>query len=785
MTFYIFLTGIIGLLLALLFYYLGVRRKRKRLLELLQLRLFLVRLPFNPPKEGQQVKEEINLSEQLFSTLIAFKKPIVFEIAVPYIGEEIHFYVAIPQELVEVLPKSIHSIWPDADVRMVEEYNVFNHYGVSAGAFLVQKSRFILPIRTYQEMNADTFLPILGGLTKVNEVGEGAGIQFIIKPAKSHYKKTVMSALNMLKKGAKFSEILKHPLSISLKDFIEAWNVKNEEETKKEKIIDELAVKALESKINKPFFEVNVRLVASASNQFQLDNLMNSLIEGFSQFGAPYRNEFKIVRPRNPRKLLHQFSFREFDKSQVLVLNSEELASIFHFPTTFTQIPKVRHLKSREAPPPPNIPKEGVLIGISDFRGEKKEIRISDVDRRRHIYIIGQTGTGKSTLLINMALDDIKKGKGVAVLDPHGDLVENILGLVPKEYFEKVIYFDPGDLSRPIGMNMLEYNFERPEEKTFIVNEMIEIFDKLYDLKVTGGPMFEQYMRNALLLLMEDAPNEPATLIEVPRVFTDEDYRARKLERIKNPVVVDFWEKEAERATGEISLANVAPYVTSKFNNFIANDYMRPIVGQLKSAFDFREIMDQGKILLVNLSKGKLGDINANLLGMIFIGKILKAALSRVDTEESKRRDFYLYVDEFQNFSTDSIAIILSEARKYRLNLILAHQFIAQLLEKIRDAVFGNVGSIISFRVGSQDAEFLEKQFQPVFKAQDLINLDNFNAYVKLLIYGEVGKPFNIKTIPAPKGDFEQARRLRELSHLKYGRPREEIENEIYERLRS
>jgi len=291
-------------------------------------------------------------------------------------------------------------------------------------------------------------------------------------------------------------------------------------------------------------------------------------------------------------------------------------------------------------------------------------------------------------------------------------------------------------------------------------------------------------MRNALLLLMEDAPNEPATLLEVARVFTDADFRQRKLSRISNPIVVDFWEKEAVKAGGEASLANMTPYITSKFNNFTSNDYMRPIIGQPKSAFNFRQVMDEGKILLVNLSKGKIGEINANLLGMIITGRILMAALSRVDLSENKRRDFNLYIDEFQNFTTESIATILSEARKYALNLTMAHQFVAQLTEKIRDAVFGNVGSIISFRVGAQDAEFLVKQFEPVFSENDLVNIDNFNAYVKILIAGQTSRPFNIKTLVPERGDRETADRIKEMSRSRYGRDRQEVEVEILKRLR-
>ena len=469
-----------------------------------------------------------------------------------------------------------------------------------------------------------------------------------------------------------------------------------------------------------------------------------------------------------------------------MILSSEEIASFYHLPISQTETPRIKWLKSKEAFPPSDLPAKGTLLGKSAFRGDIKPVYVTDEDRRRHIYMIGQTGTGKSTLLGNLIIEDIESGKGAAIIDPHGGLVESVLGHIPNERLDDLIYFDPGDLSRPIGLNMLDFNFNRPEEKTFIVNEMQSIFNKLF-IAETMGPMFEQYMRNALLLLMEDMPNEAATLIEVPRVFTDVEYRRKKLSRIQNPVVVDFWEKEAIKAGGEASLANMTPYITSKFNNFIANDYMRPIIGQPKSAFNFRAAMDEGKILLINLSKGRIGDINAGLLGMIFTGKILMAALSRVDIpDEKQRRDFYLYIDEFQNFTTDSIATILSEARKYRLSLTIAHQFIAQLEEKIRDSVFGNVGSQIVFRVGVQDAEFLVKQFEPVFDMNDLINIDNLNAYAKILINGQTSKPFNIKieTTSWAGGDHELAEKLKEYSRMKYGRDRQEIEEGIYKRLR-
>ena len=755
------------------FFVLKILRK-KRLSQNLNLKLLLIRLSQKQPKDfsnegksGSDWKDEINRSAQLFGILAGLKSPFVFEAAVHHIGEEIHFYCAVPRESIEFVSRQIEGLWEEASVELIDDYNIFNSAAGAAtsGIYLKQKLSYALPIRAYVEANIDTFAPILSGLSKINEVGEGAAIQLLIKPVPASAKKSILQIIDNLKKGMKLDDILKAG-ALKFKDIKKAINPEKE---KSEKVVDDESIKALELKISKPLLSVNLRVLVSGASQYQVDAILESIVGGFSQFSAPRRNEFKIIKPRNPKNLIYQFSFREFDDSQSMILNTEELASLFHLPSSSTEIPKIKWLKSKEAVAPANLPKSGILIGETSFRGEHKPVYLTEDDRRRHIYIIGQTGVGKSTLMTNMATDDIKNGKGVAIIDPHGDLIEKILGAIPKERVDDVIVFDPSDIRRSLGMNMLEYNFNKPEEKTFIVNEMFNILDKLYDMKTVGGPMFEQYTKNAILLLMEDAINEPATLMNIPRVFTDVDFRNEKLSRIKNPVVIDFWEKEAAKATGEHSLANMAPYITSKFNNFIANDYVRPIISQAKSAFDFRKVMDEGKILLVNLSKGKIGDINANLLGMIITGKILMAALSRVDMPEDQRRDFNLYIDEFQNFTTDSISTILSEARKYRLNLIMAHQFIAQLTEKIRDAVFGNVGSIISFRVGATDAEFLVKQFAPVFNENDLVNIDNFNAYAKILINGQTSKPFNIKTLLPEKGDREIGDKIKEISRLKYG----------------
>lgn len=769
------------------FYYFHKKNSTKRLSQELEIKLFSIQLPRTDKKESGSVKEEIAKFEQLLSGLSSSGIPIVFETAVRHIGENIHFYVGAHRSVGDAVVKQIQGIWPDAQVQAVDDYNPFNPSGVSIGAYVAEKELFALPLKTYQEIEGDAFGPILNGLSKLDEIGEGAAIQVILKPAESHYKKAIGKNINLLKKGAALADILKTGLKPSFADIKDAFAPKQKEE--KEKIIDETAIKALEMKMAKQLFKVNLRIVASGRTLMHADGILDGITFGFAQFGAPARNSLKVVKPRKTEELIYQYSFRHFDESAAMILNTEEIASLFHLPIFTTETPRIKWLKSKEAAPPSNLPLNGLLIGQNIFRGQKKPVFILEDDRRRHLYVVGQTGTGKSTLIYNMAAEDIRNGKGVAIIDPHGELIQSLLGAIPEERFEDVIIFDPGDIERPIGLNMLEYDFGKPEQKTFIVNEMVSILDRLYDLKTTGGPMFEQYMKNALLLLMEDASpsagGEPATLVEMPRIFSDADYRERKLNRIQNPVVIDFWTKEAVKAGGEAALANMTPYVTSKFNNFIANDYIRPIIGQTKSAFNFREIMDSGKILLVNLSKGRIGDINASLLGMIITGRILMAALSRTDIpEQEKRRDFYLYIDEFQNFTTDSISTILSEARKYRLNLIMAHQFIAQLTEKIRDAVFGNVGSIVTFRVGSQDAEFLVKQFEPVFNQNDLINIDNLNAYVKLLINGSTSRPFNMEIPLNYVANPERVQQLKELSRLKHGKNRQEVEMEILKRLR-
>lgn len=758
---------------------------------------------------NEEWKEEILAMEQLLASLAVLKRhlpwwqkllyeipQIVFEIANPSASEEIFFYLAMPKRFCESVEKQVHSFFPHAVIERISDYTIFSPGSETAVATLELTSGSALPLKTYRELGVDPLNEISNSLSRLATVAEGGAIQIVLAPAPKHFRKTGRHIAQKMQEGKRladahpdsFTQTMGKSLGQGLNKAIYTKQENEEQKAKAEKPVsltpeEQELVKAIDNKASQAAFSVNIRLLASAATKERAEEILAHIENAFSQFENPEVNSFRVKKRTKEKQAAYDFIFRNFNEDVTMVLSVKELASIFHFPISTTETPKIKWLKAGAAPPPINIPKDGILLGFNEYRGAKSEIRITDNDRRRHMYVIGQTGVGKSNYLQEMAKRDAQNGKGFCFIDPHGDAIEDILTAIPKERAEDVIVFDPADVERPIGLNMLEYDPAHPEQKTFVINEMIGIFDQLYDLKATGGPMFEQYMRNAMLLIMED-PESGSTLVEISKVLADEDFRRYKLSKCTNPIVHDFWTKEAEKAGGEAALANMVPYITSKLTAFISNDMMRPIIAQQKSTINFREVMDQGKIILINLSKGKIGEINARLLGMVVVGKILMAALSRVDQPENERRDFYLYLDEFQNVTTNSIAQILSEARKYRLILLLAHQFIGQLKEEISKAVFGNVGSLVAFRVGPEDAEFLEKQFAPVFSANDLVNVDNYQCFARLLMNNELTKPFNMKTFPPTSGKQDIANAMKELSRLRYGRDARLVNHEIMERLK-
>ena len=624
----------------------------------------------------------------------------------------------------------------------------------------------------------------------MKDLGEGAAFQMIISPPQESIHKEFRYALDKMRRGEKLKDayapgIGKAMLKVG-KELI--FGVKKPEDENPDKKVDQsFYIENITKKLDSMIMQASFRLITSAGTKDRAEALLMSLESTFNQFDDPDGNGFLFerVRDRDMQEFLYNFSYRIPDENKALPLNLHELGVVFHFPIGVTSTPQLKEAKSGQAPAPyTETGESSVLLGINNYRGAENKVYFGKDDRVRHMYVIGQTGTGKTNILKNMIIQDIQNGDGCCFIDPHGSDIQDILANVPPERADDVIYFDPASISRPMGLNMLEYDINHPEQKTFVVDEMISIFNKLFDMKATGGPMFEQYFRNATMLALED-PESGSTLLDISRVLSDEEFRNMKLSKSKNPVVNQFWQKVAGKAGGEASLANIVPYITSKFDVFLSNEIMRPIIAQEKSAFKMREVMDQKKILLVNLSKGRLGEINAGLIGLIIVGKILMAALSRVDSYGQKLNDFYLYIDEFQNITTNSISQILSEARKYRLSLNLANQYISQIEETIRNAVFGNVGSMAVFRVDASDAEFLKNRFEPTVTEQDIIKLDNFNCYVRLLVKGVPVKPFNIRTLKASEGRPEIADQLKELSSLKFGRPREEVEAEVAKRYAS
>lgn len=746
-------------------------------------------------KSLQEIQEDISVAETLFATIGGLraerglgawlrgrKDHFAFEVVSR--NGLVEFYVAAPRRYEEYITQQVQALHPNAHVEDVQDYNIFRPTGAIVGGYLRLRRHHLFPIKTYRQIEADPLEALTGALSKVEKT-EGAAVQFVVRSAKREWRKRGTRVAREMAKGKSAEEALGSTGVVGAVVGTSAPKPKPGEAPPPQRVLSPLEQemqKAIQEKGSKAGLDVNVRVVVSAADEPAAQGLLANIMDTFGQYNLyEFGNSFTKVAPADRHGFVRDFIFRSFRERYGFVLGAHEAASLFHFPLPSSEAPNIRWLAARKAPPPVNMPAEGIVLGEVEYRGEKGVVRIKRGDRRRHMYIIGKSGSGKSVFIENMALQDIANGDGVCVIDPHGDLVEHILEQMPEERVDDVVVFDPSDLERPIGLNMLEVQSE--EQQDFAAQEMIAIFYKLFPPEMIG-PMFEHNMRNVMLTLMAD-PEEGGTIAEIPRMFSDADFQKQWVAKVKDPVVRAFWEKEMAK-TSDFHKSEMLGYLISKVGRFVENGMMRNIIGQRKSGFDLRQIMDDKKILLVNLSKGKTGEVNANLLGLIIVSRLQMAALSRADLPEDKRHDFYLYIDEFQNFITDSIATILSEARKYRLDLIIAHQYMGQLVQnndtKIRDAVIGNVGTMALFRIGIDDAEVLEKEFAPTFNAFDLINVEQYTAYIKLLIDNTAAKPFNMKTIPPKKGDPELAAALKELSRFKYGRDRATVEAEILER---
>lgn len=814
-----FITGGILLLvsggLVAIYFYKRSTTYKKQIERSLKIVPLMIRVPREMGSKEQQVKnrddrdvgrEIISFMETFYANLSAIYKRgvkdvhhnllygqrhITLEIVAK--EKEIFFYIGVPITLLDMVEKMLASQYPDAAIEEAEEHNIFSKdwkkIGI-CGGYLKLNKPFIYPIKTYKNIEAEPLESITNTLGKL-ETGEGAAIQVLIRPVhsrKSQKGRVVVKKSQTQSQGGFMGEVVG---AVMAKD-----QAPGPQQPVKLTAMEEEVNKAIEEKAGKPAFETVIRFVVSTGTPHKGEVILSELQGAFAQFNDQNLNGFRFRREQNIDKLVTDYIFRFFEHKLFSVkrlffgkvighkniLNTEELASIFHLPNFLISSPGIKWLPAKRVETPVNLPQEGTLLAKTSFRGQEEVVRLAENDKRRHVYILGQTGTGKTTTMLNMVIDDIQHGKGVAYIDPHGDAIDEILSKIPKERAEDVVVFDAGDIERPMGLNIFEA--KTVEQKDLVIQEALQILYRLYDPQHTGqifGPRFDHWLRNAALTLMADP--EGGTFIEVPKVFSDDKFLAHKLKYVEDPVVRSFWIDEIGK-TSDYHKSEMMGYFIGKFGAFMTNTTLRNIIGQPKSSLNLREIMDSGKILLVNLSKGRIGELNMRLLGMIFVVKLQMAAMSRADISEDERRDFYLYVDEFQNFLTESFAQILSEARKYKLSLVVANQFIGQLTDEIKGAVFGNVGTIISFRVGPEDAEFMAKQFEPVFTQQDLINIENYNAAIRLIINGIPSRPFNIIGFP-PLGvsDPSVGKAIRELARLKYARPREVVDKEVLARM--
>ncbi len=765
----------------------------------IDMRLYEITLPEpENEKDNTDFKALITSMEQFYAGMhsIADTKKnkerahFSLEIVLANNTDHIVFYAAVPADKASLLEKHVLGVHAKARLNEVpDDYNIFSEDrgGVSA-SYGVLKNYEVFPIKTFDTFDHDPLNILINVFTKLKRTGEGAAIQMTIMPNDEEYVDHFHHVLKEVKQGTSVKEAMRGALGKLAAGFgtfaMDLISGKSNKEKGEEKKIDDEAIGYIQEKVKRPIMGTTLRIVASGQTKERADNIRAEIESGFNQFTESHRNgiEFKKVTDSHMGSFLHEFTYRMFDKNMVMPLNFTELATVFHFPYDIENSPQLKQAKAAGSPAPIEMgdiqtDDDGVLLGYNSYRGITTPIFMRTEDRMRHLYVIGQTGVGKSGILRTMIAQDIAKGRGCCFIDPHGNDIQDILSYVPKDRIDDVIYFDPAYTPRPMALNMLEFDPRFPEQKTMVIDSLMSVFNQLFDLKTSGGPLFEQYFKNSAMLVM-DHPESGNTLLEITRVLADKAFRDMKLSHCKNPIVKQFW-KSAEETTGESGLQNYVPYVTSKFDPLISNEFLRPIIVQENSVLNMRDIMDNKKILLVNLSKGRLGELNANLIGMILVMKFQMAALSRADSYGKKVEDFFLYIDEFQNVTTPAISSILSEARKYRLSLNLAHQYISQLQDDIKGAVFGNVGSKACFRVSPEDAEFMQKQFEPVFTSTDIMKLDNRNAYMAMLYKGQPVKPFNIVTADNPPSNTQIVPLLKELSYLRYGRDRDEVEAEI------
>lgn len=790
-------------------------------------------------------KEVLAIGEQLFSLMSEYAKDQKitnfyggerFSLEMVNINQEIKFWLACSSDTAEVVERQIVAIYSKAHIVRLTKLDFFKENTVPHSQELSLNLRYELPFKTFRLIDGDplnTLTNALGGVSK----SESVAIQLIVTPVKDWWQKKPRMLASKINQGfnpkdvlfpesPKISKILWKAIKGFVGSFFKSSGDDKDKPSKdREQSLDlsgkkqniqltpqqQEIIKKLEEKASRPGFLFTLRIVASASSEARAKQIVEGVIPAFQIFDIKPFNGFKKVKSQVKESTLN-FLMRSHSYDPKQILNTEEINSIWHLPNYLTQTPNIKWLLSRRPAIPLNIPQDeegNVYIGQAVSRGQTKDCYLKQEDRFRHIYSLGGSGSGKTVEMISIALQDIEMGNGICFVDPHGEGVDDILRRMPEHRMEDVVLFSPSITDLPMGLNMLETDPLKPTQKTLVIDTLFTIWDKLYDLKKTGGPMFENYMKNSMRLVMSH-PESGSTLMEISKVLSDEDFRSFKLAMCDEPEVVDFWEKEATKAGGEASLENMVPYITSKLAPFVTNDFLKPMIGQQQSAINWRQAMDNNKIILVSLSKGMIGENSAYLVGMVILGGLLMAGMGRSDglkynmdgtTSDvipDQRPPFFVYVDEMQNFLFDAIPKALEEIRKYKVGFYLAHQFIKQVVvqgdERIKDSIMSNCATKFIYRCSSDDAGYLEKEFSPL-SIQDIANPEARTYNAILLVDGQRTTPFNIqakfpiftdildKNYPERINLGEEKRKkIINMSKQKYGKPREEVEAEIKDR---
>jgi hypothetical protein len=714
-----------------------------------------------------------------------------FEVA--SIDGQIRFYAWVPRTLRSFVEGQIYSQYPSVQIRVADEDYVKHEskHSVIYSSEITLIDSEVLPIKTFQNFEVDPLAGITGALAKLESTGEEVWIQILVRPIEDDWHKTSDRWIKSIKKGGAASIFGDGGGLVWLTGLLEAlWKPpeagQGSTAVKELSERDKTRISEAEKKATKLGYQVKIRLVYLGESTANAHLRMQAIVGTFKQFNSTNLNGFKMSDASFNTDGLVSYRNREF-KDVGFILNIEELASVFHLPHTNVETPNVVWASSKTAEPPSKLPiitgnseiDENIsAFGMTNFRGVNHQFGMLRSDRSRHVYIIGQTGSGKTGTLALFALSDIFHGHGYAIIDPHGDFAVDNMRFIPGSRLEDVVYFNPADTAFPLGFNPLEIT--DPNQKTNISSEVIGVLKKMFEA-VSWGPRLEYILRYTILALL-DRPE--TTMLDITRMLTDKKFRENTLSYCQDAVVMNFWKVEFASWNDKFVAEAISP-VLNKVGAFTANPVIRNIIGQPKSTFDVRKIMDEGKILIVNLSKGLIGEDNAAILGSFIVTKIQLASMSRSDIERIEdRRPFYLYVDEFQNFQTDSFATILSEARKYGLNLTIANQYISQMDENVRDAVFGNVGTMISFRVSADDAPILAKQFEPQFEPVDLLQMHNRNFVINMVINGEKAPAFNARTLTLPLPQTDNTGRIVENTRRHYSRSRAEVENEISDAIR-